>query len=686
MNFLHKISPTPHQKPPVNSILTAALGLLFSTTTLAQNPFPTGGFTLPPGKTIIVTYEVTVNANACATGTSPSANLSNQSKVQGSNFAMVNTHETTPGTPDPTLTPFGALSLGNLVYKDVNKDGDYDNGTDTPIDGVQLRLYVDDGDGVLDAGDGAHIAEATTMGGGLYSFAVCPGNYIVEVISSNFNAPSGALYDNTLMAALISSPIGGAPDPDNDVDDDDNGDPVSGFGVASAAITVAYGAEPNGADMNTNNRLDFGFKTPTTVTIGNRTLAEGTGGGPTAFNFTVTRSDNAEAFSLTVNTAGGTATSGTDFTAISNGTVSFTAGGSTMETVTVNVAHDNIVEANETFTVNLSGAPAGIVITDGTGDGTINNDDNATLTLAITGGGASQNEGSVFTFTATLNNPVQDGFQVAYATNNGGTNPATVGSDYTDNDGNLTFLGNAAEPQSWMVNTGNDNTVELDETISAVLGSISMTSAVQAAAISTSGSPQTATLLNDDAAVVNIAANVSQLENAGNQTFAVTLSNPVDVMVTVSLSTTNGTAISPTDYDLPIANQTVSFPAGNNANQSVIVTIANENIVENDETFTLSIANLTPPAGRNVSLGSNTTRTGTILNDDVATVTLSPVGGVSQNEGNSIVTNFQFTATVDNPVQDGFMLGYSTMDGTATHPSDYTGGSSTLSFNNGELN
>lgn len=67
MNFLHKTSPALNQNSLVKSILTAALGLLFSTTTLAQNPFPTSGFTLPNGKTIAISYEVTVNANACAT-------------------------------------------------------------------------------------------------------------------------------------------------------------------------------------------------------------------------------------------------------------------------------------------------------------------------------------------------------------------------------------------------------------------------------------------------------------------------------------------------------------------------------------------------------------------------------------------------------------------------------------------
>jgi len=207
-------------------------------------PTPTG-FTLPNAKTIVITYEVDVNANACPTGTVPVANISNQSNVSGTNFATVQTDDPDiAGSPGPTLTPFGVLSLGNLVYKDVDRDGDYDLGTDLPVDGVLMRLYLDDGDGVLDAGDGAALATATTAGGGLYLFTpVCPGNYIVEVAASNFNV-AGPLYDNGLMAALMSSPVGGAADPDNDVNNDDNGDPVSGFGVAAAAVTLAYGSEP----------------------------------------------------------------------------------------------------------------------------------------------------------------------------------------------------------------------------------------------------------------------------------------------------------------------------------------------------------------------------------------------------------------------------------------------------------
>lgn len=80
-------------------------------------------------------------------------------------FGTVQTDEVAGAPVTPTLTPVSSLSLGNLVYKDLNNNGVFD-GSDTGINGVALNLYADDGDGVLDAGDGVAIATATTAGGG----------------------------------------------------------------------------------------------------------------------------------------------------------------------------------------------------------------------------------------------------------------------------------------------------------------------------------------------------------------------------------------------------------------------------------------------------------------------------------------------------------------------------------------
>lgn len=77
----------------------------------------------------------------------------------------------------------------------------------------------------------------------------------------------------------------------------------------------------------------------------------------------------------------------------------------------------------------------------------------------------------------------------------------------------LTFAGTVGETKTITVQANGDITVELNETFTENLGAISATTAVQAAAISLAGLPQTGTIVNDDAATVSIQANVSQAEN-----------------------------------------------------------------------------------------------------------------------------------------------------------------------------
>ncbi|MBL8107785.1 MAG: hypothetical protein JNJ72_19615, partial [Anaerolineales bacterium] len=106
--------------------------------------------------------------------------------------------------------------------------------------------------------------------------------------------------------------------------------------------------------------------------ITDRSQAEGNAG-TTAFTFAVTLSP-ASTGPVTVKyaTANGTAVAGSDY-ATASGTLTF-AVGQTAKTVTVNVLGNTVVEPNETFFVNLSGA-TGATILDGQGQGTIVNDD-----------------------------------------------------------------------------------------------------------------------------------------------------------------------------------------------------------------------------------------------------------------------------------------------------------------------
>ncbi len=118
------------------------------------------------------------------------------------------------------------------------------------------------------------------------------------------------------------------------------------------------------------------------ITINDVSQAEGNTG-TSNFNFTVSLSA-ASGSPVTVNfqTADGTATAPTDYTAIGATTLTFNAGETTKQ-VSVSVNGDTAIESNETFFVNLSNPTGGATITDNQGLGTIVNDDGScTYTLS----------------------------------------------------------------------------------------------------------------------------------------------------------------------------------------------------------------------------------------------------------------------------------------------------------------
>lgn len=80
---------------------------------------------------------------------------------------------------------------------------------------------------------------------------------MIQILPSNFNN-GGALFGYT-----TSTGNGVMVDPDNDVNDDDNGfDPGLSVGVITKAVTLISDQEPandGDNDINTNLTVDFGF-------------------------------------------------------------------------------------------------------------------------------------------------------------------------------------------------------------------------------------------------------------------------------------------------------------------------------------------------------------------------------------------------------------------------------------------
>ncbi len=154
----------------------------------------------------------------------------------------------------------GALRLGNQVWMDTDNDGVFEpEAGEMGLDGVRLDLYLDannDGAPTLDE----YVATTSTLTSngfaGRYEFTqLASGNYLVVIPASNF------LGSGPLAGKQSSTGNDPAPDPDDNVNGDDNGTPAGAL-VASRPITLSANGEPTtdgDADNNSNLSLDFGF-------------------------------------------------------------------------------------------------------------------------------------------------------------------------------------------------------------------------------------------------------------------------------------------------------------------------------------------------------------------------------------------------------------------------------------------
>lgn len=153
----------------------------------------------------------------------------------------------------------GTLALGDQVWADTDNDGVFEpqNG-EQGIDNVVLDLYLDsNGDG--QASTGEHIGRTSTFtsGGfvGRYRFeGLAPGNYIVVIPGNNFGG------GEPLAGLRSSNGNDPAPDPDDDVNGDDNGTPQGAL-VIARPVTLTDNGEPTSedGDNDTNLTVDFGF-------------------------------------------------------------------------------------------------------------------------------------------------------------------------------------------------------------------------------------------------------------------------------------------------------------------------------------------------------------------------------------------------------------------------------------------
>ena len=366
------------------------------------------------------------------------------------------------------------------------------------------------------------------------------------------------------------------------------------------------------------------------------------------------------AFTLTragVTTAGLTVTVGVTrdgdfFSGAPPSTVAFDAGAAEAVLVVATV-DDEVDEPDGSVTAALT-AGDGYVLDDAASATAAVLDDDGAPSLTIADARGPESAGSL-TFTVALSAASAREVTVDYATADG---TATAGTDYTATGGALTFAAGVTE-QTITVAIEDDGLDEADTEAFRV----DLTGAVNA-----QGSPSaTGTIEDDDARPTLAFAGGTVAEGGGSIGLTATLSAASGRPVSAAFATVAGTATALDDF--ASVGGLLAFDPGDPLQQTITVTIVDDDLAEGDEAFALALSEV-------VNAGDGGDATVTITDDDAPTAAVT-ADAVTVVEGGDAT----FTVALAGGAGAADVTVAYTVGGTATAGADYTApdGSVTIS-------
>jgi hypothetical protein len=243
---------------------------------------------------------------------------------------------------------------------------------------------------------------------------------------------------------------------------------------------------------------------------------------------------------------------------------------------------------------------------------------------------------------------------------------ATSGADYTAASDTASLANNGCRCATVNVPILGDTTTEGTETFA-----VNLSNPVNAKIADAQG---IGTIYDNEGPPTLVVTDVSGAEASGTISFSVLLTNASGSSVSVDYATADGSAIAGSDYTA--TSGPLTFNPGQTS-KTVPVTIVNDALAEDDESFTLNLSNATGGIAIVDPQG-----VGTIVNDD-PDPTVS-VANASVIEGDIGTTTLSLPVTLSGPSGREVDVDYATSDGTATAGSDYTATSGTLVFAPGE--
>jgi uncharacterized repeat protein (TIGR01451 family) len=608
---------------------------------------------LPPGKSVTIVYNTTINSTTTA------ATITSQASVSGSNFSdVLSNSKDTPVEQPPVLSTI-ARSVAEdspLAFTPTSFDSGFSDANSDLLTFVQITALP--ANGILKI-NGTAIASVPLdiLRASLANLAFEPTPDFVGDTSFAWNASDGvSLSATTSVVNITVTPVNDPPtlvaisDPAAILED-------AGQQLISLSGITAGGGESQVLTVTAVSDNPALIADPT-VTYTNPDASG-------SLSYTPIANQSGSALITVTVTDGGTGTHTITrtflvaVTAVNDpptlATISDPAAipvGSAQQTVNLSGISEGPLETAQTLTITaVSSNPSlipnpSISFTEGDATGSLaytpvaGESGSALITVTVTDSGDTANGGlkslqttfsvSVFpsfSILATAANEAEDTgsggtpftFTVArtgnttgdvvldYSVAGSGLNPVNA-ADFggTLPVGTITIPAGQASA-TLTLDVAKDSTVELDENFTVTL---SDPNAGVITAPTAAG-----TIRNDDSSVVSLtAASINEGDSGNSQlVFTLSLTQPVDVAITLDRATlATGTATAGTDFTA-LSAASLSIPVGNTT-ASFSVTVTGDDDVELDEIVAATLSNLAA-SSRSVTLGT-ATATGTILNDD----------------------------------------------------------------------
>jgi len=430
-----------------------------------------------------------------------------------------------------------------------------------------------------------------------------------------------------------------------------------GSGPASFTLSnnsVAVYRKAGGCTDTDQNSADFLASTPSprnssspanicggaatpNLSINDVTVTEGNSGTVTA-TFTVSLSAAAQGVdvSFDIATADANATTANSDYVAKSLTNQIIPAGQTTQTFTVAINGDLSVESDEHFQVNVSNV-TGANVTDGQGQGTIQNDDFPTLSVNDVSAAEGDAGTKTFTFTVSLSAPAPVPVRFDIATQD---NTATIaGNDYASRSATDQTIASGQQTYQFDVTVNGD--VDIEPTEIFLVNVVNVTNATVI-----DGQGQ-GLIQNDDSPVLNINDVAVSEGNSGATTFTFTVTSTLPAPaggITFDIATADNSGFAGNDYVArSLSGQTIT---NGNTTCTFDVTVNGDTLVEPNETFLVNVTNAI-----NATIGDGQGQ-GTIQNDDVANLSISQVYGGGNNAGAAYQNDFveifnRGTTTVD---------------------------------------